>query len=122
MKADDYKAMLANASADTKRLNGEALAAGVSAAKPEQATVPQPIRGDANQARGTSRRRVCITVARCRLLEPDNAVGGVKFIVDALRYGGIIADDTGEHIQLEVRQVKVSQKCKQGTLIEVTPF
>ena len=122
MKADDYAKMLANASQSTRRLNGEAVAAGVSAAKPKPATLPQSVGGDAVQEGGARRARVSITVSRCRLLDPDNAVGGVKFLVDSLRYAGIIADDTTRAIELEVRQVKVSQKTKQGTMIEVTPL
>ena len=96
------------------------MVAGIPATKPKQAVVPQSVGSDGDKKGSANRRRVCITVSRCRLLDPDNAVGGVKFIVDALRYGGYIADDTGDHITLEVYQQKVSQKFKQGTLIEIT--
>ena len=122
MKATDYEAMFANASESTRRLNGEAVATGVSPAKSQPATLPESVGGNAVQEGGARRARVSITVSRCRLLDPDNAVGGVKFLVDSLRYAGLITDDTARDIELEVRQIKVKTKAQQGTMIEVTPL
>jgi hypothetical protein len=60
---------------------------------------------------------VRITVCTQRLRDPDNNC--VKWLIDSLRYFGILADDSPEHITLEVVQRKVKTKQEQGTLIEV---
>ncbi len=43
---------------------------------------------------------------RGRGLDPDNLVGAVKPILDALRYARILVDDTPEHVELVVTQSK----------------
>lgn len=112
--------MLANASEATRRLNREAVVAGVSAAEPEPGVVPALAGGQANERRCTGRVHVCYTVFRCRPCDPDNHV--TKWLTDSLRRAGIIADDTDEHIELQVKQVKVKTKAQEGTMIEVTPL
>ena len=90
-----------------------------------QNTVPEPaIRKptkilDAGKERSPvgSRLRVKITSYRCRLLDPDNLCP--KFLIDALRYQHLIADDSPDHIVLEVRQQKVARKPEEGTLVEI---
>lgn len=116
MNENELQQMLAQSSATTRRLN-QAVVAGVSAAEPQPCAVPALAHDKANEGRGTRRRHVCITARRVRLQDPDNQV--VKFIVDGLRYDGVIADDTTDHISLEVRQEKVSSKEKQGTEIVI---
>lgn len=116
MKKEDYDTMLANASEGTKRLN-QVVATRLPTAKPKPCTVSPLASGEADEGRGTRCRHIRITARRVRLQDPDNGIH--KFIIDALRYNGIIKDDTTKDITLEVRQEKVSQKIKQGTLIEI---
>ena len=65
------------------------------------------------------RRVVRITSVRNRLLDPDNLVGGCKYIIDALRKAEVIKDDTEKDICLEVYQVKVKTRKEEKTIIEV---
>jgi hypothetical protein len=53
------------------------------------------------------------------LLDPDNLVGAHKPVVDALKNNGFILDDTGDHIELDVRQEKVPKGAAPCTLIVV---
>jgi hypothetical protein len=98
------------------------LVARVSAAVPEQAAVPKQVRSDEVKAGSARRARVRLVTFRCRLLDPDNAVGGVKALVDSLRYRGYITNDDPASIQLEVYQVKVAHRNEQGTLVEIVPL
>ena len=119
LKPNDLKTMLANASRSTQRLN-PSVVAGVSAAIVEPGALSPLASRPQNEAGGTGRVCVTITVATTRLRDPDNTV--VKWLVDAMRYAGIIRDDAETDILLNVRQVKVKTKAQQGTLIEVTPL
>jgi Holliday junction resolvase RusA-like endonuclease len=71
-----------------------------------------------DQAQGTGRRVLRITVYRSRLLDPDNVVP--KYEIDALRYAGIIADDSAAHVEVVTRQVKVGSKKEEGTEIIIS--
>ena len=64
--------------------------------------------------------RVCITSHRRRLLDPDNLF--VKWVVDGLRYNGVIPDDSSKHIELIIRQEQVQSKALEKTTIDVTPL
>lgn len=64
---------------------------------------------------------VRITSFRRRLLDPDNLVGGAKYLVDGLRYAGLIPGDRPDQIELQVRQVKVSNETEEKTEIELQP-
>lgn len=61
------------------------------------------------------RAKITITRHSSRMLDPDNATGSVKHVVDALRACNVITDDTPEHIELVVKQ----QKGKARTVIEL---
>lgn len=41
---------------------------------------------------------------RKRLLDPDNLAGGLKPIMDGLRYAGVIQDDTARNVHITVMQ------------------
>ncbi len=73
-----------------------------------------------NESKGDYRHRVRIVSRRVRLCDPDNLVGGVKHLVDALRIGGIIPEDDPKAITLEVSQEKVSSYKNEETWVEVT--
>jgi len=57
---------------------------------------------------GKTRLRVVVTSRRCRLLDPDNVCP--KYVIDLLRYGGVLRDDSPDLIDLEIRQERVSKK------------
>lgn len=85
---------------------------------PRALTEPHPKHGsqakDSGEApRPPSRYRVCITSFRCRLLDPDNLF--VKWVVDGLRYSRVIPDDSPDHIELVIRQVKVARRAAERT-------
>jgi len=63
----------------------------------------------------TGRILVRITIFRKRLVDPCNA--GQKYIVDCLRYSGILVDDREQDIALEIRQEKT--RGEEETLIEL---
>ena len=52
-------------------------------------------------------------------LDPDNALGGAKFLIDQLRYCGLIQGDRVEEITIEFRQIKTQHKAESGTLVEI---
>ena len=58
-----------------------------------------------------------ITSHRVNLLDPDNVL--VKPLVDALRYAGLIEDDSLRHITLDVQQVKVGSYDEEKTVVEI---
>lgn len=63
----------------------------------------------------TGRILVRITVYRKRCVDPCNA--GQKYLVDCLRYAGILVDDREEDIALEINQEKT--RGEEETLIEL---
>ena len=69
----------------------------------------------------TKRFLVRITSVRLRYLDPDNLVGGCKYLVDCCRQCGAIPDDSPQSIELEVCQSKAASKEEEHTLLEVIP-
>jgi hypothetical protein len=69
---------------------------------------------------GYVRHRVRVVSRRVRLCDPDNLVGGVKHLLDALRLAEVIPEDNPNAISLEVSQEKVSSYGKEETWVEVT--
>jgi hypothetical protein len=67
------------------------------------------------------RARVCIERRSPGELDPDNLVGAVKPIIDALRYSHVLVDDSPAHLELVVTQVR-SHKLPARTLIEIQPI
>ena len=77
--------------------------------------------GEARDARGNDdRHRVRIISKRVRICDPDNLVGGVKYLVDSLRAADIIPEDDPQSITLEVSQEKVKTYKEEETWVEVT--
>lgn len=76
--------------------------------KPQQGE--QDALGSTQEGQGSSDGRtvVRITAYRTRLYDADNACGGQKHLLDALRYNGDIIDDSPANIILETHQVKVA--------------
>lgn len=93
--------------------------AGASDPKPE-CVDGRALDGVASNEKGDRcRRHVCIIRYAVRLLDADNFAGGCKLIIDRLRYGNFIEDDSPEFVELSFRQVKVKTKAEQGTMIEI---
>lgn len=66
-----------------------------------------------------ARFHVRITSFRCQLGDADSLCG--KYFVDALRYSGIIRDDTTSLLDYSIRQEKVKTRKEEKTEIEITP-
>ncbi len=73
-----------------------------------------PAQGETQDA---GRAFVFITSFRRRLLDTDNLVG--KYVVDSLRYAGLIFDDSPDQITLTVRQRKVAHKGEERTEVTI---
>lgn len=71
-----------------------------------------------NEKGRSDRTVVRITRFGIRLLDADNLCGGVKFLLDACRYEGLIPEDNPGAIRLIVAQRKVKMK-ETGTLLEI---
>jgi len=54
--------------------------------------------------------RCSVILAHSRPFDPDNAVGAVKPVIDALKRWGLIFDDTPEYLDLTVEQKKCKRK------------
>jgi len=69
---------------------------------------------------GDDRHKVRIISKRVRICDPDNLVGGVKYLVDSLRAANIIPEDDPQAITLEVSKEKVKTYKEEETWVEVT--
>lgn len=88
------------------------------AAEPQPADRKQPLaRNRAPEKTGADRFHLRIVSVRKRLCDPDNIVA--KWTIDALRYAGIIPDDTPEILTLEITQRKRAKGEAEHTLIEL---
>jgi len=83
------------------------------AAKLESNPGDAPLETKEVQGRTAARFRVCIRSKRRRLLDEDNTCE--KYLVDALRYGGVIPDDSPDQCSIEVSQAK----CGKGEVEEI---
>ena len=91
-----------------------------------QHPLPSPLVGaHSRQERGKAgrppRAYVRFTLCRCRLLDADNAVASVKFILDALVAERLLPGDGPGQITLAVEQVRVRTRADEGTRIIITP-
>lgn len=59
--------------------------------------------------KATSKRHLTIERHGKRQLDKDNLYGGAKLLIDVLKKRGMITDDSPEHVELEVTQVKLSK-------------
>ena len=77
-------------------------------------------REERNATGSDARHRVRIISRRVRICDPDNLVGGVKYLVDSLRASEIIPEDDPKSITLEVSQEKVKTYKEEETWVEVS--
>lgn len=73
-------------------------------AKLERPAPHQSSRENANQKIDSIKCHLRIVSVRKRQIDPDNI--SVKYLIDALRYAGVIQDDAAKDITLEVSQRK----------------
>jgi len=87
--------------------------------KPEHNAGEEQVVVNENEEGGAGRITVRITRHGVRLLDADNLAGGVKYLVDALRYQGLIPNDDPTTIRLVVNQRK-TKKAQVGTKILIS--
>ena len=85
---------------------------------PESVVGEKPLDTDAPQKRSSGRAIVHIERRGTRLLDADN-LAGCKFLVDRLRYEGLIENDNPEAIELIVTQKKVARG-ETETVVQIT--
>jgi Holliday junction resolvase RusA-like endonuclease len=68
-----------------------------------------------------ARARVVIDRRSRGRLDPDNLVGSMKPVIDALRHACVIENDTADHIELVVTQSPTRRRPPR-TLIEIQPL
>lgn len=65
---------------------------------------------------------VTVKFYACRQFDRDGAYHAAKPVIDGLTESGIIIDDSQEHIDLKVEQIKVNHKCDERVEIEIIPI
>jgi len=77
---------------------------------------------DAPPGKEKSDERACVRIVmfRVRLLDPDNAVGSTKPLIDCLRACHLISGDSEKEIDLQVTQQKVHHFREQRTELKIT--
>ncbi|HWE64785.1 MAG TPA: hypothetical protein VHB98_23985 [Chloroflexota bacterium] len=68
------------------------------------------------------RAHVCITLVRkgrSQPMDPDNAVAACKPLIDGLRIGGVLVDDSPAHIALDVCQEVGSRRETRITILSI---
>lgn len=121
MSPNELRRRFPNAKADFIRLNSDAPHLGrISDPLPQRRLQKDPLveSGGKEKSPGRPGYRVTITSRRVTLTDPDNLTP--KFLIDALRYQGLIPDDSPDHIILELRQEKVAHKKDEGTAVVIT--
>lgn len=79
----------------------------------EQATLPRP-RHDKST--------VVVKFYSIRQFDRDGAYHAAKPVIDGLTNSGIIVDDSQDHIDLKVEQIKVNKKCDERVEIDIIPI
>lgn len=91
--------------------------------EPEHPLSPALVSDHESQGRSKTgpapRPAVRFTLYRCRLLDSDNAVASVKFILDALVAERLLDGDGPDDIELAVDQVRVRHREQEGTMIVI---
>ena len=88
--------------------------------KPQCHKTPALVSPVPGEAKSISRPRVCFTLHRVKLLDPDNAAGSVKDLLDGLRHAALIRGDEWHAIKLEVEQEKVDHYSQEKTVITIS--
>lgn len=78
----------------------------------------QPLGEEEGEGEGSGRIAVRINSRRVRLLDPDNLTP--KYVLDGLRYSGLIYDDRATDIIFSCEQEKVAHRAEEETIISIT--
>lgn len=109
-----------NASEDLIRANLDlALGGEVPNSKPKHHKAPALHGTISREEKSIRRTCVSFTLYRAKLLDPDNAAGSVKDLLDGLRHAALIEGDEWYRIKLEVEQEKVSHYKDEKTVITI---
>lgn len=123
LSADQLRARFPNASAQFILANSRPVVAPrLRPAVAQQAAPHEPLAAGQRKGPGEGRAHVSIERRSLKLLDKDNLYGSVKFLCDALRYAGLIADDDPESIELTVTQRRVRHRAETGTEVTVAPL
>jgi hypothetical protein len=90
------------------------------AKEPERDVRPAVVDPVPGKEKSDERARVSIVMFRVRLLDPDNAYGSAKPLIDCLRTCNLISDDSEKEIELTVTQEKVNHFNEQRTEVKIT--
>lgn len=112
----EFNELLARPSVAARNLDLLEVQGAVHAPKLERAIRKKPLAAGERKEKSSSRVAVRIESRRSRLIDPDNLCP--KFIIDGLRYAGLLQDDNPEAISLQVTQTKV-KKGEEETVIEL---
>lgn len=116
MTNDQLNELLANASASTRQLNLPTGGAGT-VAKLEHHSGDAAVGPVQVQTGNSPRFLVRVTTRRSRLVDEDNLCE--KFVVDLLRYAGVIPDDAPGTTKIEVAQQKTRKGQDEVVTLEV---
>lgn len=72
------------------------------------------------ETKSLPRSKVVFTLFRVRSLDPDNAAGSCKDLLDGVRHAGLLLGDEAWRIEFSVLQEKVNHFDEERTIIEIT--
>ncbi len=87
--------------------------------KPQHHQTPTLDGADEGKKEGVGLTRICFTLFRVRPLDPDNAAGSCKDLLDGCVHAGLLFDDAPWLIIFETRQVKVKSYAEERTVIQI---
>lgn len=83
----------------------------------KKATLGTAVQGE---AKSLPRSKVVFTLFRVRSLDPDNAAGSCKDLLDGIRHAGLLPGDEAWRIEFSVIQEKVNHFDEERTMIDIT--
>lgn len=92
---------------------------GLRAPEREPDSGPALVSETPGEEKSDARPSVCISMFRVRKLDPDNAYGAAKCLIDCLCQVALIPGDSEKEIDLEVLQQKVGHRHEQRTEVKI---
>ena len=89
--------------------------------EPQHHQTPALGRPDEGKKEGVGVTRISFTLFRVRPLDPDNAAGSCKDLLDGCVHAGLLFDDAPWLIIFETKQEKVKSYAEERTVIEIEP-
>lgn len=72
------------------------------------------------ETKSLPRSKIVFTLFRVRSLDPDNAAGSCKDLLDGVRHSGLLLGDEAWQIEFSVLQEKVNHYNEERTIIDIT--